>query len=181
MVAYEVEHLLIPEPSAGHPVNLKCVGLELNDVPAILQGGNIEIELLPVIGHDRHLAGGVKRPWDLELLQLLGRRVPSDRLGWIGLTQRLQQANGATISVQLVDVVNHDQLVAVLIQATIHAKGGSMPFDHTGATTDGGLEALALPEARSADQNHEIESILGETQDELVKRFKGSQAHWRTA
>jgi hypothetical protein len=77
-LSQEVEDLLIPEPFSSPEVNGPSTGLEQDHMATVLQGRHIAVERLPVVGDDRHSAGGRELVRDLVAQQGRGIGMPTD-------------------------------------------------------------------------------------------------------
>src|SRR5216683_1607950 len=129
MHCYEVENLLIPKPSSGPAMHFQRRRLEQQHMAAVLQGGHVGIERLPVIANhcDATLGGELQRnPLTLEDRC---RRMPTQCFGWFGLTKCLQKANTAAIGVQAVYVVEDKRLMTVFVGLQIDAQGCGLAID----------------------------------------------------
>ena len=92
--------------------------LEEHQVPSILQGRDVAVEGLPVVGDDGHAAAGAEFLWDILALQGGGIRIPADGLVRLGLGQGLQEADAVAAGVEAVEVVEDDRLVWVAPEET---------------------------------------------------------------
>ena len=55
--------------------------------------------------------------------------MPGHGLLFLGLAQALEEPHAGSISVKRIDVVDHDELVAVPVKLGVHAKRGGVALD----------------------------------------------------
>jgi hypothetical protein len=124
--------LPVLEPLAGLTVDLGGAGLEDQNVPAVLQGGDVIVERLPVVADDDHAAGGGELAGQAVLFQAAGVGMPGDRLLLLGLAQAFQEADAGLVGVERIDIVDHDEAAAMPIKLFVHAKGRGIALDPGG-------------------------------------------------
>ena len=102
--------------------------------------------------------------------------MPGHGLLFLGLAKALEEPHARSVSVEGVNVVDHDKLIAVPVELGVHAKGGGVALDPAGL-------AVAEHRARSdsgqppgTDQDHEMEVPLGEGAQVLVQPFVGRES-----
>jgi hypothetical protein len=64
--------------------------------------------------------------------------------------------------VQIIDVVDHHRLTAVLVQPDLHPEGRGMAVDPARVVADERLDEPAFTEPRSAGEDQEVEMTSGE-------------------
>ena len=58
--------------------------------------------------------------------------MPSDQLAWLGLAERLEQAQTGTIRVKAVHIVDDYRLIPMLKQFAVHTEGRGVSTDPAG-------------------------------------------------
>jgi hypothetical protein len=76
--ADEIEYFLVVEPLSRLQMNFQRRRREVDDVPAIFEGFNVEVQALPVVGDDRRLAAGLELVRYAEFFELPRSRIPRD-------------------------------------------------------------------------------------------------------
>src|SRR5262249_38861627 len=138
------------EPRAGLAVDLGSAGLEDQDVPAVLQGGGVIVQRLPVVADDDHPAGGGELAGHAVLFQAAGVGVPGDWLLLLGLAQALQEANAGLIGVERIDIVDHDEAAAMPIKLFVHAERRGIAFDPASRVAERGADGTAFGDGVAA-------------------------------
>ena len=69
--------------------------------------------------------------------------MPGHGLGLFGLAEALEQPHAGSIGVEGIDVVDHDELIAVPVELGVHAKRGGVALDPAG---------LAVAEHRATER-----------------------------
>src|SRR5512135_2813564 len=91
------------------------------------------------------------------------------------LAEALEEPHAAPVRVQGIDVVDHDELVLVLVELGVHAKGGGVALDPAGALAEHRPDRAALGEPAGADQDQEVEVPLSEGLQVLAKPREGRE------
>src|SRR5262245_57518470 len=101
----------------------------MNDMSAILDGGQIQIDGSPLIGDDHDAAPRGEFARNAPAVQGRRARLPGDAFDGLALAQALQQAETSRIAVQSIDIVEDERQVAVLKGRLIDAEGTRSAMD----------------------------------------------------
>ena len=109
-------------------------------------------------------------------LEAPGVRVPGHGLFLLGLAEALEEPHARSVGVEGIDVVDHDELIAVPVELGVHAKRGGVALDPAGlAVAEHRPHGAALGQPPGTDQDHEMEVPLGEGAQVLVQPFVGRE------
>src|SRR5260370_39789139 len=115
MLGDKGKDFLVREPACRLAVNFQGTRLEDQQVAAILQGGHVLVECLPLIPYQDDSAGRGELSGDAALTQGRSCRLPGYGFRSFRLAQGLEQANPQTVGIETVDIVQDDGLVPVLV------------------------------------------------------------------
>ena len=88
--------------------------------------------------------------------------MPGHGLFLFSLAQALEQANTAAVGVEGIDVVDDDELVAVLVELEVHPERGGVALDPARLAVQDGPDGAALGQPPGADEDQQVEMPLGE-------------------
>jgi hypothetical protein len=88
--------------------------------------------------------------------------VPGQGFLLLGLAQALEQANSATVGVEGIVVVDDDEFVPMPVEPGVHAERGGVALDPARLAVQGGPDGAALGQAAGADEDQQMEMLLGE-------------------
>ena len=102
--------------------------------------------------------------------------MPRHGLFLLGLAQAFEQPHAAPVSIEGIDVVDDDELIAVPVELGVHAKGGGVALDPARlAVAEHRAHGAALGQPPGTDQDHEMEVPLCEGAQVLVQPFVGRE------
>src|SRR5260370_21768737 len=115
MIGDKVKDFLVPEPACRLAVDLQGTRLESEQVAAILQGGHVLVECLPLIPYQDDSAGRGELSGDAALTQGRSCRLPGYGFRSFRLAQGLEQANPQTVGIKTVAIVQNRGFVPRLV------------------------------------------------------------------
>ena len=102
--------------------------------------------------------------------------MPGHGLFLFGLAEALEQPHAGSVGIKRIDVVDHDELIAVPVELGVHAKRGRVALDPARlAVAEHRAHGAALGQPPGADQDHEMEVPLCEGPQVLVQPFVGRE------
>ena len=102
--------------------------------------------------------------------------MPGHGLFLFGLAEALEEPHAAAVGVEGIDVVDHDELIAVPVELGVHAKRGGVALDPTRlAVAQHRAHGAALGQPSGTDEDHEVEVPLGKRTQVLTEALVGRQ------
>ena len=100
--------------------------------------------------------------------------MPGHGLFLFGLAEALEQPHARSVGVERIDVVDHDELIAVPVELGVHAKRGGVALDPAGlAVAEHRAHGAALGQPPGTDEDHEMEVSLCEGPQILAQPLVG--------
>src|SRR5712692_4857660 len=175
VVTHKVKNLLIPKPAGCLAMDLLRTRLEEQQVAAIFQGRHVMVERLPIIADQDDSAGSGELSGDTALAQGRSRRLPGYRLGPFRLAQSFEETNPQAVSIETVDVVQHDGLIPVLVSLQVNTKGSGLAADPTDLAPQRLAHQAALAHPRWAEDHKQVQMPRAKGEDVRFQLCKGRE------
>ena len=134
---------------------------EANHVTAILDGGHVPVERLPLVGNDDHSAASFERPRNALFIERGGSRLPGDSFHRIGLAEAFEQPHRVAFRIETIDVVQHHHAITVMPGRGVGTERRRVAFDPA-RVGDGTPYGLAFRQSWLPQQDQQIQMPGGE-------------------